>query len=104
LNHNDKETFMATHPATRAAPPAEAVYRRIGWRIIPFLILCYFIAYLDRVNIGFAQLQMKGDRGFFRRGVRLRRGHLFPRLFSVRGAEQSCLAPGWRAGVDRPAS
>ena len=55
---------MATHPATPAAPPAEAVYRRIGWRIIPFLILCYFVAYLDRVNIGFAQLQMKGDLGF----------------------------------------
>ncbi|MBN8744364.1 MAG: MFS transporter [Thiomonas arsenitoxydans] len=55
---------MATHPATPAAPPAEAVYRRIGWRIIPFLILCYFVAYLDRVNIGFAQLQMKGDLHF----------------------------------------
>ena len=45
-------------------PPSEQTYRRIGWRIIPFLILCYFIAYLDRVNIGFAQLQMKGDLGF----------------------------------------
>lgn len=55
---------MATLSATPAAPPAEAVYRRIGWRIIPFLILCYFVAYLDRVNIGFAQLQMKGDLGF----------------------------------------
>ena len=43
---------------------AEAIYRRIGWRIVPFLILCYFVAYLDRVNIGFAQLQMKGDLGF----------------------------------------
>lgn len=55
---------MATLSATPAAPPAEAVYRRIGWRIIPFLILCYFVAYLDRVNIGFAQLQMKGDLHF----------------------------------------
>ncbi len=43
---------------------AEAAYARIGWRIVPFLILCYFVAYLDRVNIGFAQLQMKGDLGF----------------------------------------
>ncbi|MCE1162689.1 MAG: MFS transporter [Thiomonas sp.] len=53
-----------TSVATAAAPPSEQVYRRIGWRIIPFLILCYFVAYLDRVNIGFAQLQMKGDLGF----------------------------------------
>ncbi|OYV39539.1 MAG: MFS transporter, partial [Thiomonas sp. 20-64-5] len=57
---------MASRPsvATAAPPPSEQVYRRIGWRIIPFLILCYFVAYLDRVNIGFAQLQMKGDLGF----------------------------------------
>ncbi len=55
---------MASLSAHTAPPPSEQVYRRIGWRIIPFLILCYFIAYLDRVNIGFAQLQMKGDLGF----------------------------------------
>jgi D-galactonate transporter len=56
---------MASSPASTAAPPPpEQVYRRIGWRLIPFLILCYFVAYLDRVNIGFAQLQMKGDLGF----------------------------------------
>jgi D-galactonate transporter len=33
-------------------------------RIIPFLFICYVFAYLDRVNIGFAALQMKGDLGF----------------------------------------
>ena len=68
---------MATHPATPAAPPAEAVYRRIGWRIIPFLILCYFVAYLDRVNIGFAQLQMKGDLHFSDAGYGLGAGIFF---------------------------
>ena len=30
--------------------------RRITWRIVPFIMLLYFIAYLDRVNIGFAAL------------------------------------------------
>jgi ACS family tartrate transporter-like MFS transporter len=38
--------------------------RRIWWRIVPFIMLLYFIAYIDRVNIGFASLQMKGDLGF----------------------------------------
>lgn len=33
-------------------------------RLIPFLFFLYVIAYLDRVNVGFAQLQMKGDLGF----------------------------------------
>src|SRR5204863_8965335 len=37
--------------------------RRITWRIIPFFMLCYFIAYVDRVNAGFAALQMNKDLG-----------------------------------------
>ena len=38
--------------------------RRITWRIVPFIMLLYFIAYIDRVNIGFAALTMKQDLGF----------------------------------------
>jgi D-galactonate transporter len=41
-----------------------AVYRKVTWRIVPFLMLCYVAAYLDRVNIGFAKLQMQGDLQF----------------------------------------
>lgn len=37
----------------------EAVFSKISWRIMPLLVICYFIAYLDRINIGYAQLQMK---------------------------------------------
>ena len=37
---------------------------RVTKRLVPFLILCYFIAYLDRVNVGFAALQMNKDLGF----------------------------------------
>jgi len=37
--------------------------QRVTWRLVPFLILCYFVAYLDRVNIGFAQIAMKDDLG-----------------------------------------
>ncbi len=36
-------------------------YRRVTWRLIPFLFICYVAAYLDRVNVGFAKLQMLGD-------------------------------------------
>lgn len=38
--------------------------RRITWRIVPFIMLLYFVAYIDRVNIGFAAMSMKGDLGF----------------------------------------
>ena len=34
---------------------------RVAWRFIPFLIICYFVAYLDRVNVGFAKLTMDAD-------------------------------------------
>ncbi|OWY26575.1 MFS transporter [Herbaspirillum robiniae] len=40
------------------------VYRRISWRIMPFIVLCYLCAYLDRVNVGFAKLQMMNDLQF----------------------------------------
>jgi ACS family tartrate transporter-like MFS transporter len=40
-------------------PSLEArTLRRVWWRLIPFLALLYFVAYLDRVNVGFAALQM----------------------------------------------
>jgi MFS transporter, ACS family, tartrate transporter len=37
---------------------------RVAWRFIPLLVLCYFVAYLDRVNVGFAKLTMDADLGF----------------------------------------
>ncbi|WP_207760477.1 MFS transporter [Herbaspirillum robiniae] len=53
---------------TMAHPGAHAgrfdVYRRISWRIMPFIVLCYLCAYLDRVNVGFAKLQMMNDLQF----------------------------------------
>ena len=42
----------------------DAIYDKIAWRILPILFLCYIVAYLDRVNVGFAKLQMMGDLRF----------------------------------------
>jgi D-galactonate transporter len=36
---------------------------QVAWRFIPFLVVCYFVAYLDRVNVGFAKLTMDADIG-----------------------------------------
>jgi len=36
---------------------------RVTTRLVPFLILCYFVAYLDRVNVSFASLTMNKDLG-----------------------------------------
>ncbi|HJU17247.1 MAG TPA: MFS transporter [Stellaceae bacterium] len=40
------------------------VVRKVSWRIVPFVALCYFVCYLDRVNVGFAALTMNNDLGF----------------------------------------
>jgi MFS transporter, ACS family, tartrate transporter len=43
---------------------AVVTLRKVTWRLIPFLFLLYIIAWLDRVNVGFAGLEMNADLGF----------------------------------------
>ncbi|WP_225773807.1 MFS transporter [Pseudomonas sp. Marseille-Q5115] len=53
--------------APQAADPRsleDALYRKVNWRIVPLFILCFLFAYLDRVNISFAKLEMQSDLGF----------------------------------------
>ncbi|KVC24736.1 MFS transporter [Burkholderia pseudomultivorans] len=50
--HNESSTFEAK------------TYAKVSRRLIPFLMLCYLGAYLDRVNVGFAKLQMLNDLRF----------------------------------------
>ncbi|KQQ31055.1 MFS transporter [Duganella sp. Leaf126] len=45
-------------------PSHDALYRRVSWRLMPLLFLCFVAAYLDRVNVGFARLQMLADLRF----------------------------------------
>jgi len=54
----------ATNPVTEsgaAASSVSSVYRKINWRLLPFLFIGFMFAYLDRVNVGFAKLQMQND-------------------------------------------
>ena len=44
-----------------ASTVRSSAYRKTAWRLMPFLMLCYLCAYLDRVNVGFAKLQMMSD-------------------------------------------
>lgn len=39
------------------------LYSRITWRIIPLLFICYIVAYIDRINVGFAKLQLQAVLG-----------------------------------------
>lgn len=40
-----------------------ALFKKVAWRLVPFLGIVYFASFLDRVNIGFAALQMNADLG-----------------------------------------
>ncbi|WP_316153725.1 MFS transporter [Cupriavidus sp. BIC8F] len=42
----------------------DRVFRKIAWRLMPILFLGYLFAFLDRINVGYAQLQMKDTLGF----------------------------------------
>ncbi len=43
--------------------PERELYRRLHWRLVPYLLLLYIIAWFDRVNISIAALQMNKDLG-----------------------------------------
>jgi sugar phosphate permease len=48
---------VAMAPAT----DARALYSKITWRLIPYIFILYILAYLDRVNVGFAAADMQRD-------------------------------------------
>jgi D-galactonate transporter len=57
-------TYSAYKDKPAQIEKENAVYAKVTWRLIPFLFLCYVFAYLDRVNVGFAKLQMLSDLKF----------------------------------------
>ena len=52
------------HAALSQASVETRAYAKATWRLLPFLFVCYVAAYLDRVNVGFAKLQMLNDLAF----------------------------------------
>src|SRR6202140_5857827 len=58
---------MAMQPMAAARPQTDPLehetIRRVAWRLLPVLMLGYFCAYLDRVNVGFAKLTMQNALG-----------------------------------------
>jgi D-galactonate transporter len=49
---------MSTIASTPGPSLLDGAYRKATWRLIPFIFVCYFFNYLDRVNVGFAKLEM----------------------------------------------
>ena len=63
---------MRSAATTESAIEASTM-RLVAWRLLPFLMLCYFVSFVDRVNAGFAALEMNKDL------------HLSPAVFGLGG-------------------
>src|SRR5258708_6644656 len=48
----------------RTMVDGRALYAKISWRLIPYMFLLYIVAYMDRVNVGFAAMDMQRDLHF----------------------------------------
>jgi ACS family tartrate transporter-like MFS transporter len=60
----EEEPILTAAPRKDLSAPSaleKKTMRQVAWRIVPFLMLCYFVSFLDRVNVGFAALQMVKD-------------------------------------------
>ena len=55
---------LPTAPASDPSAIEENAYAKVFRRVVPFIMICYVVAYLDRINVGFAKLQMEIDLGF----------------------------------------
>jgi ACS family tartrate transporter-like MFS transporter len=51
-------------PGVAAPEIAAKIAAKVAWRLVPLLMLCYFVAFLDRINVSFAALTMNADLGF----------------------------------------
>jgi D-galactonate transporter len=60
----DMAQTMDAHFAASTEQVEERMYGKVTARIVPFLFICYLAAYLDRVNVGFAKLQMLNELKF----------------------------------------
>jgi MFS transporter, ACS family, tartrate transporter len=68
-------------PENRQHSIETAALSRLTWRLIPFLFLLYIVAYLDRINVGFAALQMQEQLQFSDRVYGLGAGMFFAGYF-----------------------
>lgn len=58
-----QKDITISDPVVLTPEESKMLYSKITWRLIPLLFICYIIAYIDRINIGFTKLQLQGVLG-----------------------------------------
>src|SRR5271165_5453700 len=80
----------------------KSAMRKVYMRLLPFAILSYFLAYIDRINVEFRRADDARRSRYVGHCLRVRPWHLLLGLLHLRGAEQPDHGKGGRAVVDRP--
>ena len=80
------------------APALEAAYAKITWHLLPFLAVLWIIAWIDRVNIGFAKLEMLDNLKFSEVAYGFGAGIFFLGYFLFGCQAISCSLGSARAG------
>ncbi|KQQ57074.1 MFS transporter [Pseudomonas sp. Leaf127] len=57
-------TVQSAHTVGTPHAVSDSTHRTVTWRLMPLLLVCYLFAHLDRINIGFAKMQMSADLQF----------------------------------------
>ena len=78
------------------------VMQRVSWRLMPFLLAAYLICYIDRVNVGFAALQMNKAVGIDPKTFGLGAGIFFVGYFILEVPSNLALRAVRRPHLDRP--
>jgi sugar phosphate permease len=81
-------------PARNAAQ--DQMLRKIGWRILPFLLVLYVMSYLDRTNVAFARAPMSEELGFSERVYGVGTGLFFIGYFLL-GLPGALIVQKWGA-------
>ena len=63
MSNQQPDTSSSENRVTMTTEQSHTLYSKISWHIIPLLFICYIIAYVDRINVGFAKLQLQGVMG-----------------------------------------
>ena len=59
MKSNTPQNNASSDPVVLTPEESKILYSKITWRLIPMLFICYIIAYIDRINIGFTKLQLQ---------------------------------------------
>jgi MFS family permease len=55
---------VAAEKQTTSMQEAADIVRKVAWRLMPLIMICYLFAFFDRINISFAKFQLQSDLGF----------------------------------------